>query len=58
MISISGRGMPELSIAPTPMQEVWTPTLQCVAVNEGGSKVAVVKPSLSGVVPPGVAERS
>ena len=30
-----------LSIALTPMQETWRPTLQRVAVSEGGSRVAV-----------------
>ncbi|XP_066354964.1 uncharacterized protein [Miscanthus floridulus] len=48
-----GRGMPGLSIAPTPMQETWRPTLQRVAASEGGSRVAAAKPSLPGVVPPG-----
>jgi len=47
--------MPGLSIAPTPVQEAWRPTLQRVAASEGGSRVAAVKPSLPGVVPPGVA---
>ena len=42
-----------LSIAPTPVQEHWRPTLQRVAVSEGGSRVAATKPLLSGVVPLG-----
>ena len=37
---VSGRGMPGLSITPTPVQETWRPTLQR---------------SLLGVVPSGVA---
>ena len=41
-----------LSIAPTPVQETWRPTLQHVVVSEGGSRVAAAKPSVPGVVPP------
>ena len=44
-----------MSIVPTLMQEIWRPTLQRVAASEGGSRVAAVKPSLPGVVPPGSA---
>jgi len=36
-------------------QEVWRPTLQCVAMSKGGNRAAAAKPSLPGVVPPGVA---
>ena len=42
-----------MSIALASVQEVWRPTLQRVAVSEGGSMVAAVKPSLLGVVSPG-----
>ena len=42
-----------MTIALASMQEVWRPTLQRVAASEGGSRVAAVKPSLPGVVPPG-----
>ena len=52
MIFVSGRGMPGLSIAPTPVQEVWRPTLQHVAASEAGSRAAAANPSLLGVVPP------
>ena len=52
---VSGRAMMGLSIAPTPMQEVWRPTLQHAAVSDGGSKVVAAKPSLPGVVPSGSA---
>ena len=33
---VSGREMSGLSIAPTPMQEVWRPTLQRVTTSDGG----------------------
>ena len=39
-----------LSIAPTPMQEAWRPTLQRVTVSGGGNRVAAASPSLLGVV--------
>ena len=42
-----------MSIAPTPVQEVWRPTLQRVATSEGGSGVAAARPSLPGVLPLG-----
>ncbi|XP_066373781.1 uncharacterized protein [Miscanthus floridulus] len=44
--------MPGLSIASTPMREVWRPTLQRVAASEGDSRVAAAKPSLPGMVSP------
>ena len=44
-----------MSIAPTPVQEVWRPTLQRVVASEGGIRVAAAKPSLPGVVPTGAA---
>ena len=44
-----------MSVALTPVQEIWRPTLQRVVVSEGGSRVAAAMPSLLGVVPPGVA---
>ena len=44
-----------MSIAPTPVQEIWRPTLQRVAASEGGSRVAAAKPSVPGVVPLGAA---
>ena len=42
--------MTGLSIAPTPMQEAWRPTLQRVAVSGGGNRVAAASPSLLGAV--------
>ena len=39
-----------LSIASTPMQETYRPTLQHVAVSNGGSRVVAVSPSLLGAV--------
>ena len=47
-----------MSIAPTPVQEVWRPTLQRVVVSEGGSGVAAARPSLLGVLPPGAADKA
>ena len=51
-IFVSDRGMPGLSVALTPVQEDWRPTLQRLAVSEGGSRVAATKPLLPGVTPP------
>ncbi|XP_066334499.1 uncharacterized protein [Miscanthus floridulus] len=45
--------MPGLSIALTPVQEVWRPTLQRVAASEGGSGVVAARSSLPRVLPPG-----
>ena len=42
-----------LSIAPTPMQEVWRPTLHRAATSGGGNSVVVAIPSLPWVVLPG-----
>ena len=42
--------MTGLSIAPTPMQEAWRPTLQRVAASGGWNRVAVASPSLLGAV--------
>ncbi|XP_066365354.1 uncharacterized protein [Miscanthus floridulus] len=54
-----GRRMPGLSIALTPVQEVWRPTLQRVVTSEGGSGVAAARPSLLGVLPPrGAADKA
>ena len=50
---VSGRVMMGLSIAPTPMWEVWRPTLQRVAASSVGNRMVVVNPFLSGVVPLG-----
>ena len=43
--------MSGLSIAPTPMQEDWRPTLQRTVASGGESRVVAVGPSLLGVVP-------
>ena len=45
--------MTGLSIAPTPVQETWRPTLQRTVVSNEGNRVKTAKPSLLGVVPPG-----
>ena len=44
----SGRMLTGLSIAPTPMQEDWRPTLQRTVVSGGESRVVAAGPSLPG----------